>query len=1859
MNASSAQFVLVLLVALVALLWTHRTVHAQTYQYDAAGRVSAALYTSGASIRYTYDAAGNVTRIQHIPAPPAALPPDGVIDTPSDDVTITAGESVDFTGSATDPDGAVPLTFRWDFDGGAPESTDEDPGPTVFNTPGTYTVEFNVTDATSLADPTPDTVIVTVNAGSTSGGGGGGTGGTGGGGGTGGSSGGGTGGSGGSGGGGGSLLWLPFGVLLVLLARVRRILAIGGLVLISGLALAQGTSWQVMPSPTTENLNAVWGFSSSEVYAVGNNGAFLEFDGQRWSNYADFVAPADLNLNAIWGRSPNDMYLAGSSRDPNTPVLFHFDGTGWTDITVPGMGGLVDVWSAGPGEPLYVISGVNGWQLDAGLDPGEPSNWLQRGFVEQFSGDLRADARLQAIGGAARDVLMVGVGIASTDRPGLYRNFSRVSFFTRDMTDVFAFSDSQMVIVGTQSYLLNGDVRTFADWTEFTSMRNPIAVWGTASDNFYVVGTPFSSMDGLIYYHDGSSSVEQVRLASRTFSDIHGFGPDSAFAVGSGGLIYGLSATVEQPTAANYPNSGLVNDFINAYTGELVYETTDLSVGHEFPIELRRYYASNLTDQRTVGGALTRNWTHNYEWDVVLDDPANPTRITVRDYRGREFEFGVFNGDWRLEDVNSANVTLSVGAAGILFADLEAELVYGFRASGILEFIEDRNGNRHDLIYMSGFLTAVVDAYGNSIAFQYSNGLLAKAWIAGASTEPELTMAYTHSNGVLVSATEQLVNGTAITPQVDTIYSYSSLSADPALLSTIDTGGKVNRVWLYDSEDRVSSTVMTEGGTFDYAYAGGTATVTTPGGVFRTLSHDAEGRLTAETDGVGGTYVYTYDGFGRLASSTDRAGRTTGYAYELESGLLRETTLPGSRTVTRIIEQRSSALGIPFYDVVQIAYPDGRLELFETDTNGNTTRYRDRARSEWTYTYDADGRVVTATNPVSGLTTISRNVRGGIETVTDDAGNITSYRYDNYQRPVEVRYADGSNSEVTWDGFRVSRIELPGGDATDYTYDTGGRLASAMRSDGNTVTFEYDGAGDIARIVDNGDVTTIGYDDFRRPSAVVTPVGERVDMQFDTADNLVRLTDGNRQDWLMQYHPDGVLRQLARPDSSLVNVDNTFDPRGLDVAITDAGERTQYGHDDLGRVVSVIDRLERQTTIDRDEDARRTSINMPTGGLSFDIVENALGLIESVTDAINGTWMFGYDEQGRPQSATDPANRTTTFEQNERNQVERVTYADGVTGTLQYALNQIISQADFSDGTSVALDTTPEGRIVGGTNLSISYSPKGDMIDSNGIGMTHYADGRLRTVTLAAGRTLEYTYDGNGNATLIRDWLGGETTIAYTPRNQWDLLTYPNDVSADYAYTSAGRLQSISYPSIGEVTLALAATGQVQSVARNLPGPTAIEALDLELPRNVASEVAGFSYDARGNRTSDDQRSYDFDALGRLRSYSVPGGQVQLEYDALGNIVREAAPGQTSEYVINYALGRPQTMVERDGMGNDRWYYVFTPRGELLYRLSADGRRQVYHFDQDDNTAFVTDNAGSVIRTYFYSPAGKILDSSASVEEIDRYTTKGRMGAQKLAQSDIVVSLEKTEVAPQLKLPALTDDMFEENATDWAVGMRYNDSSRGSRLGARPPSETVAKLIPDDAAGRSFLDSLDEPGIFLSGSFGQGTVGEVDSAWDWSLVNGSPGSLLDESEFSSSRQQSTTPALERGGYGSGFAGHPSDFRNPFELGSPFRSLFGGERRQAEQRQYHDDTIYSFGFSYLGSLELRPAPKEAIGPALLSIFLNEDDAPGDDTVRIPAMVPFDAPNPTITAPGPQQNQGTEQSTTVDSILKEIGFARPIA
>ena len=88
--------------------------------------------------------------------------PDGAIVTPAGNLSIVVGDAIDFSGTGSDPDGHVPLTYLWSFGGGAPLSEVKDPGAVTFSASGIYTVSLVVADSQGVVDPTPDTRVITV-----------------------------------------------------------------------------------------------------------------------------------------------------------------------------------------------------------------------------------------------------------------------------------------------------------------------------------------------------------------------------------------------------------------------------------------------------------------------------------------------------------------------------------------------------------------------------------------------------------------------------------------------------------------------------------------------------------------------------------------------------------------------------------------------------------------------------------------------------------------------------------------------------------------------------------------------------------------------------------------------------------------------------------------------------------------------------------------------------------------------------------------------------------------------------------------------------------------------------------------------------------------------------------------------------------------------------------------------------------------------------------------------------------------------------------------------------------------------------------------------------------------------------------------------------------------------------------------------------------------------------------------------------------------------------------------------------------------------------------------------------------------
>ncbi len=74
----------------------------------------------------------------------------------------------------------------------------------------------------------------------------------------------------------------------------------------------EGTSVEVMASPTRETLHGVWGTSAVDVWAVGDSGTVLHYDGTVWA-----ISPVSLpegmapNLYGIWGSDSSSLWVVG------------------------------------------------------------------------------------------------------------------------------------------------------------------------------------------------------------------------------------------------------------------------------------------------------------------------------------------------------------------------------------------------------------------------------------------------------------------------------------------------------------------------------------------------------------------------------------------------------------------------------------------------------------------------------------------------------------------------------------------------------------------------------------------------------------------------------------------------------------------------------------------------------------------------------------------------------------------------------------------------------------------------------------------------------------------------------------------------------------------------------------------------------------------------------------------------------------------------------------------------------------------------------------------------------------------------------------------------------------------------------------------------------------------------------------------------------------------------------------------------------------------------------------------------------------------------------------------------------------
>jgi hypothetical protein len=251
-----------------------------------------------------------------------------------------------------------------------------------------------------------------------------------------------------------------------------------------------GTSWTPMSTGVTNVFFDVWGSSSDNVFAVGQNGIIMRYDGTSWSS---MTSGTGNHLNGVWGTSSSDVFAVG-----NNGIILRFDGSSWNLMTNTNTSHLQTVWgtasdnvfAAGNGGTVLHYNGSDWVNMAAGNPP-------------NFSG----------IWGSAPD-------------------------------DVF--------VVGNTGTILQYDGTSWSPMTSGVGC-DLYAVWGTSGNDVFVVGA-----DGRILHYDGVTWTLMDSGVSEDLRDLWGNAPLNAYAVGQNGTIlhYEEPAPVVISVDPNYGNQG-------------------------------------------------------------------------------------------------------------------------------------------------------------------------------------------------------------------------------------------------------------------------------------------------------------------------------------------------------------------------------------------------------------------------------------------------------------------------------------------------------------------------------------------------------------------------------------------------------------------------------------------------------------------------------------------------------------------------------------------------------------------------------------------------------------------------------------------------------------------------------------------------------------------------------------------------------------------------------------------------------------------------------------------------------------------------------------------------------------------------------------------------------------------------------------------------------------------------------------------------------------------------------------------------------------------------------------------------------
>ncbi|HXT52278.1 MAG TPA: DUF6531 domain-containing protein, partial [Thermoanaerobaculia bacterium] len=865
---------------------------------------------------------------------------------------------------------------------------------------------------------------------------------------------------------------------------------------------------------------------------------------------------------------------------------------------------------------------------------------------------------------------------------------------------------------------------------------------------------------------------------------------------------------------------------VDLFDGHLSLSREDFALAGRVPLAFRRSYSSSAGGAK---GPLGPGWTHN--WDLNLQvSPCHEVLLQAGDGSTQRF---VDDGSPSLRPSRGYHGALIRNAADSTFDFYSKDGTrYHFKPVGsqgwLLDFAEDTNGNRTDLVYGpsrngEALLLRVRDhGSGRSLSFSYEWRQFV-LWEGAVIVEVEgpegmaVTFDYDRFGNLASAAREPQPGGAASRSES---YTYQWGGDDPldtrhlliAATNDLDgssTGYTYDRgsicVPTPDASVAVPSHIVTsvrkpEGGTFGFEYAlAGLAScsttellqkVTDPGSHTTEYHLDRYGTAVEIVDPLGGATHQTWDlDHVVLTSRTDANGHSTSYEYDEWGNLTRESiTATDAGGAQRTPERRTS-----YWPPETFAppYVKDRPHV-RTDRDGHET----------TLEYDAHGNLTETSitvGQVDGPSTTHRiqhtyYANGDLATTIDARGTVASFAYDAYGHPATVSDPEG-DTVTHWNArsLPVERIDKEGR-STRFEHDALGRLTTKTLPEV---------AGDSGPVEER----TI-YDDAARTRTEVDPLGRQTVTTLDREGRVVRIDNAAGGVKVYGYDLAGNKTLESRWfDGTTPRADATFTydaANRLSERLEPLGRKTTYDYDPAGNVLretlsdaanpSFAPRIVEHDYDELDRPIRERRLLAVEGGGSTPVVEVAgydgEGHRTLERDALGRETTHRFDALGRKIETSEPEwdgdrhpgeRKVTQWlydgNGNVTREVRKNRPADQVREFAYDSLDRLTRRKDAGTGGWTEFEYDRVGNLVRETSPLLDVtSYLYDARDQRRTRTQH-----LDRVSDLGLVTYGYDYDLAGNVTGEQQPNGNDLVHGYGALNR--LLVTTDDLGAVVAYT--------------------------------------------------------------------------------------------------------------------------------------------------------------------------------------------------------------------------------------------------------------------------------------------------------------------------------------------------------------------------------------------------------------------------------------------------------------------------------------------